>query len=73
MASADDVVAAMCERYASAVNANDSAAYAKLFIAELAFGADPLGDAARVGILVGSVVAGTIGYVILRATLPPSQ
>jgi NhaA family Na+:H+ antiporter len=44
-----------------------------LFVAELAFGTDPLGDAARVGILVGSVVAGTIGYVILRATLPPSQ
>jgi Na+:H+ antiporter, NhaA family len=44
-----------------------------LFVAELAFGADPLGDAARVGILVGSIVAGTIGYVILRATLPPSQ
>jgi uncharacterized protein (TIGR02246 family) len=34
MASADDVVAAMCERYASAVNANDAAAYAKLFTAD---------------------------------------
>ncbi len=44
-----------------------------LFVAELAFGADPLGDAARVGILAGSVVAGAIGYVILRATLPPPQ
>jgi NhaA family Na+:H+ antiporter len=44
-----------------------------LFVAELAFGADPLGDAARVGILVGSVVADTIGYVIIRATLPPAQ
>jgi Na+/H+ antiporter NhaA len=44
-----------------------------LFIAELAFGADPLGDAARVGILVGSVVAGVIGFGILRAILPPPQ
>jgi Na+:H+ antiporter, NhaA family len=44
-----------------------------LFVAELAFETGRLGDAARVGILVGSVVAGAIGYVILRATLPPSQ
>jgi NhaA family Na+:H+ antiporter len=41
-----------------------------LFVAELAFGGDPLGDAARVGILVGSIIAGTIGYGILRVTLP---
>jgi uncharacterized protein (TIGR02246 family) len=31
MAAADDVVADMCERYANAVNANDSGAYSKLF------------------------------------------
>ena len=42
-----------------------------LFISELAFGADPLADVARIGILAGSVVAGAIGYLILRATLPP--
>jgi uncharacterized protein (TIGR02246 family) len=34
MASAHDVVAAMCERYASAVNASDSMAYSKLFTAD---------------------------------------
>jgi NhaA family Na+:H+ antiporter len=42
-----------------------------LFVAELAFVVGPLGNAARVGILVGSVVAGAIGYLILRAALPP--
>jgi uncharacterized protein (TIGR02246 family) len=31
MYRADEVVKFMCERYASAVNANDSAAYSKLF------------------------------------------
>jgi uncharacterized protein (TIGR02246 family) len=31
MSHADDIVAAMCQRYASAVNANDSVAYSKLF------------------------------------------
>jgi uncharacterized protein (TIGR02246 family) len=34
MASADDVVATMCERYASAVNASDSVAYGTLFTAD---------------------------------------
>jgi uncharacterized protein (TIGR02246 family) len=34
MASADDVVAAMCERYASAVNTSDSMAYSTLFAAD---------------------------------------
>lgn len=34
MSHADDVVNAMCQRYASAVNANDSAAYAMLFAAD---------------------------------------
>jgi NhaA family Na+:H+ antiporter len=41
-----------------------------LFIAELAFADRPLGDAARIGILVGSVIAGAVGYAVLRATLP---
>jgi NhaA family Na+:H+ antiporter len=44
-----------------------------LFIAELAFETGAVGDAARVGILVGSIVAGAIGYGILRATLPPPR
>jgi NhaA family Na+:H+ antiporter len=44
-----------------------------LFIAELAFADSPLGDAARIGILVGSVIAGAVGYAILRATLPPPR
>jgi NhaA family Na+:H+ antiporter len=42
-----------------------------LFITELSFGAGPIADAARVGILLASLVAGFIGYLILRATLPP--
>ena len=42
-----------------------------LFITELAFGEGELAHAARVGIFVGSLVAGTVGYAVLRATLPP--
>jgi uncharacterized protein (TIGR02246 family) len=34
MSHADEVVKSMCERYASAVNANDSVAYSKLFAAD---------------------------------------
>jgi Na+/H+ antiporter NhaA len=41
-----------------------------LFITELAFAAGPLADAARVGILAGSLVAGTLGYLVLNAILP---
>jgi Na+:H+ antiporter, NhaA family len=37
-----------------------------LFIASLAFGEGPLLDAAKVGILAASVVAGTVGWAILR-------
>jgi NhaA family Na+:H+ antiporter len=44
-----------------------------LFISELAFGAEPAADAARIGILIGSVVAGVVGYLVLTATLPPSD
>jgi NhaA family Na+:H+ antiporter len=44
-----------------------------LFVAELAFADSPLGNAARVGILVGSVIAGAVGYAVLRATLPPPR
>ena len=42
-----------------------------LFITELSFKAGPTADAARVGILLASIVAGAAGYLILRATLPP--
>jgi NhaA family Na+:H+ antiporter len=44
-----------------------------LFVTELAFEAGEMADAARVGILIGSVVAGGIGYLILRAVLPPPR
>ncbi len=42
-----------------------------LFISELAFGDSPLAHASRVGILIGSFVAGFMGYLILKAVLPP--
>lgn len=41
-----------------------------LFITELAFGTDEAADAARIGVLIGSVVAGALGYFLLRASLP---
>lgn len=44
-----------------------------LFITELAFGEGELAHAARVGIFIGSLVAGTIGYLVLRRTLPPAR
>ena len=44
-----------------------------LFITELAFGEGTQAHAARVGIFAGSLVAGTIGYFVLRAALPPPR
>jgi len=44
-----------------------------LFVTELAFEAGPIADAARIGILLGSVVSGLAGYLVLRATLPPPR
>ena len=44
-----------------------------LFVTELAFAHGPLADAARVGILAGSLIAGTIGYFALREVLPPPR
>jgi Na+:H+ antiporter, NhaA family len=41
-----------------------------LFITELAFAPGPIADAARVGILLGSLIAGVVGYLVLKATLP---
>lgn len=43
-----------------------------LFITELSFEHGPLADAARVGILMASLIAGAAGYLILRATLKPA-
>src|SRR5215211_4198377 len=44
-----------------------------LFVTELAFAAGPVADKARVGILLGSIVAGGIGYLLLRDVLPPER
>ncbi len=41
-----------------------------LFVSELAFKTSPLANSARIGILIGSLVAGAIGFAILRRTLP---
>ncbi len=43
-----------------------------LFITELAFGVGAVADEARIGVLAGSVVAGAVGYFILRRSLPSS-
>jgi len=43
-----------------------------LFVTELAFEAGSVADAARIGILIGSALAGGIGYLALRAVLPPA-
>jgi NhaA family Na+:H+ antiporter len=37
-----------------------------LFIATLGFGEGPMLDAAKTGILLASIIAGTIGFFILR-------
>lgn len=44
-----------------------------LFVAELAFTDRAIADAARVGILFGSITAGILGYIVLRAVLPPPR
>jgi NhaA family Na+:H+ antiporter len=41
-----------------------------LFITELAFAGEETADAARIGVLIGSLVAGVVGYFILRSALP---
>jgi NhaA family Na+:H+ antiporter len=38
-----------------------------LFVSELAFGGTGLGDAARMGVLLSSVVSGAVGLVVLRS------
>ncbi|MBW3632539.1 MAG: Na+/H+ antiporter NhaA [Chloroflexi bacterium] len=44
-----------------------------LFVADLAFEAGPLASSARIGILIGSVIAGVAGYLVMRTTFPPSR
>jgi len=44
-----------------------------LFIASLAFTDTALTDLARIGIFVGSIVAGLVGYLVLRGASPRSQ
>lgn len=44
-----------------------------LFVAELAFDDRAIADTARVGILFGSITAGVLGYLVLRAVLPPPR
>jgi len=44
-----------------------------LFISNLAFRSGALLDEAKIGILVGSFIAGVLGYLLLRLTLKPKQ
>ncbi len=44
-----------------------------LFITELAFTDEMLTDAAKLGIFVGSLVAGVLGYTLLRASPTPAE
>jgi Na+:H+ antiporter, NhaA family len=44
-----------------------------LFVTELAFGHGANADAARIGILVASLLAGAVAYVVLKAVLPPPR
>ncbi|MCC6791224.1 MAG: Na+/H+ antiporter NhaA [Thermomicrobiales bacterium] len=44
-----------------------------LFITELSFGDGTMADMSRVGVLIGSTVAGVAGYLVLRWTLPPPR
>lgn len=44
-----------------------------LFISNLAFGAEALLNPAKIGILVGSFIAGVTGYIVLRSSLKISK
>ncbi len=44
-----------------------------LFITELAFGESVFSDEAKLGIFLGSAVAGIIGYVVLRRMSTPLE
>jgi NhaA family Na+:H+ antiporter len=42
-----------------------------LFITDLAFSDGTLGDAAKLGILVASLIAGAVGWTVLRGASSP--
>ena len=44
-----------------------------LFVTELAFTGDELADRAKIGIFIGSTVAGVIGYLLLRSSPTPQE
>jgi NhaA family Na+:H+ antiporter len=44
-----------------------------LFITELAYGDEPNAHFARIGVLLASVIAGTVGYLVLMRTLPENR
>lgn len=44
-----------------------------LFVANLAFGESELGEMSKVGILTGSIISGTVGYLLLRKTPLPAD
>lgn len=44
-----------------------------LFVANLAFGESEYGEMSKVGILAGSIVSGTVGYLLLRKTPLPAD
>jgi NhaA family Na+:H+ antiporter len=44
-----------------------------LFVTELAFGEGADADAARIGILIASLLAGAVAYAVLRVVLPPPR
>jgi NhaA family Na+:H+ antiporter len=41
-----------------------------LFVATLAFGGNELLETAKLGILAASLIAGTAGFILLKATRP---
>ncbi|MCB0711440.1 MAG: Na+/H+ antiporter NhaA [Ignavibacteriae bacterium] len=44
-----------------------------LFVANLAFGGSPLGEESKIGILTASIIAGTIGFIILKRMTAPGK
>jgi NhaA family Na+:H+ antiporter len=40
-----------------------------LFITELAFGTEPAANHARIGVIIGSIISGIIGFFVLSRTL----
>ena len=44
-----------------------------LFVTELAFTDELLGDQAKIGIFIGSMIAGVLGYTLLRRGKTPEE